>query len=173
MSGARGRLDDLPIPDDVCIADYWCDFMIELGELIGAYDALRLVDRIGGHIFNVPGTYPESWIVEEVVGPKKARLFHDNYAAWNDTHTRRIACKVTIPTGRRELERARLDPIIAALQASTISLSDAAELSGLSVKRLSSLKGRVETAAQTRAWSKPAARDDRQITIFDVLEEAA
>jgi hypothetical protein len=108
-----------------------------------------------------------------VIGPKKARLFHDHYLSWNNSHTRRIASKVTIPTGRRELERARLDPIIAALQAGTISLSDAAEISGLSVKRLSSLKGRVETAVQTRAWSKAAPRDDRQISIFDVLEEAA
>lgn len=173
MSGERGRLIDLPIPDGVRIEPYWCEFMRELGEIIGARNALRLVERIGGHIFNVPGTYPDDWIVSDVIGPANARLFHDHYAGWNDAHTRRIGCKVTVPTARRELERARLDPVIAAMQAGSMSLSDAAELTGLSIKRLSVLKGRVETASNTAAWSTQKPRDDRQITIFDVLEEAA
>lgn len=173
MSGKRGRLDDLPIPDDVEVGDYWCESMVELAGLIGARNTLLFVDRFKGHVINVPAIYPENWFVEDVIGERNARIFHEHNFAWNETHTRRVGSKVTIPTGKRELERARLDPIIAAMQANTMTLSEAAEVSGLSVKRLSSMRVRVETAPQTRAWSTQKPRDDRQISIFDVLEEAA
>lgn len=168
----RERLDDRPLPAVVEVGPHWSPFMVELAGIIGARDALVLIERLGGHNLNIPAIMPDDWAPVALIGLRKARLFHDNYAGWNNAHTRRIGTKVSMPTARAELKEARLGPILEGLRAGNLSLSDAVDLTGMSAKHLSTLRNRPQRGAGAVAYVKPGRlADARQITIFDVIEE--
>ena len=174
LRGPRPRLDDLPIMEDVAVDARWSEFMSDLAAQIGAYHALILIDQVGGMRRHVPHPMPDDWFVIGLIGREAAETVSFFFSRRNKAGSGDIGQMITFPTADYELRASRLDPIIQAVRAKTLSYNEAAYMTGYSVRQLCHIANATERGTSAAAYlRKEPQADPRQSTIFDIIEEAA
>ncbi len=174
LKAPRPRFDDLPIPQDVAEDGGWSEFMSGLAGQIGAYKALMLIKHVGGQRIHVPHPMPDDWFAIGLIGKSAAEAISLYLCKRNEAGDRNIGHMVSFPVAENELNAARLHPIIQAIRAKTMSYNEAAWMTGYSVRHLCYIASATARGRSVKAFSpKKFADDPRQITIFDVIEEAA
>lgn len=146
----------LPIPEDVQVGAGWVEQMVEMADHIGPLETLRLVDAFGGQRPYVSSD-PERNPFRSVLSPAAIATVSRVYGG----------AHLWVPVGRLALARARRAPVIAAVRARQMTLSQAAQLLGTSVSYVSQLANRTGEGVGTRPLVTRAKRGDaRQIDMF-------
>lgn len=105
----------LSIPDDVMPGKGWSKLMVEMAAYIGARAVLALCERYGGQQVYFPAD-PAKVPFLDVLGRSKAEALCSVYRGE----------RVTLPTARYAIARAKRGGIIAAVRAGHITVAEAA-----------------------------------------------
>lgn len=154
----------LPIPDDVQPGEGWSKVMVEMAAHIGPRDVLRLCESYGGQQVYFPSD-PAKAPFADVIGPDKASTLGQVFRME----------RLTIPTGRYAINRAKRAAIIAAVRARRVTVAEAAAMLHLRRDTVSQLLKRPsEGVAASPFVPQPRPKDPRQIELFpDSAPEAA
>lgn len=152
--------DPLPLPNDIEPGKGWSAVMIDMAAHIGTRSVLELCDRYGGQQVYFP-IDPKNAPLVDVLGGRKARALCKAYQKE----------RITIPTARHALARARRGGIIAAVRAGTLSVGMAAAKLGIRRDTLSALVRRTD---EGRDWSPSDSSgkrcDPSQLDLFGECE---
>lgn len=145
-----------PIPDDIKPGKGWSKIMIEMAAYIGARDVLRLCERYGGQQVYFPADPAKTPFVDDI-GQDKA----DALCAAYRLH------RVTLPTARFAISRARRSGIIAAARARRMTVAQAAAMLHLRHDTVSRLvKQEDEGGDDAPLYIVQRPKDPRQIEMF-------
>lgn len=111
--------DSLPIPDDIVVGPGWTRQMIEMADHIGPHATLLVMAAAGGEYLYIAED-PDKNVLRDIVGPEKARILSHVYGRE----------RLHLPTAREALRFARRQPIIAAVRAKHLTISEAARMLG-------------------------------------------
>ncbi|WP_156447474.1 hypothetical protein [Blastomonas sp. CCH1-A6] len=150
------KLEDLPIPHDVAVTRRWPDQLVEMADHIGAYDALRVVERFGGQKIYV-AVDPERNCLREVLNARLTRIMSHVYGRQ----------EIDVPVARAALTEARRAPIIASVRNGDMTVAEAARILGTARTYVSQLVNRSKEAADAEPLRRPSLRDPRQIEMFE------
>jgi hypothetical protein len=122
------RLEDLPIPQDAKPQATWPESMLEMAAHIGPFATLQLVDQFGGKELYVP-LQAAGWHVANLIGWVKAQKLCQIYGRE----------RLPIPVARTAIFHAKRQPIIAAVRARKMTLTEGAHILRTSRTYLSGL----------------------------------
>lgn len=151
----RLRITDIPIPDDVQPDTSWSQLLLEIAEIIGPRDTLRLVDAIGGRevYFAKSGPMPE---LLQLFGNEKAEAL--NYHFMGDWFE--------LPTAKLALTRARRGAIIAAVRDEKMTAGQGASILNIGTRYMRHLVKRGEEGQDAVPLLLKRKVDPRQIDMF-------
>jgi len=150
------RLEDLPIPHDVAMTGRWPAQLVEMADHIGAYHAMRIVERFGGQQIYVSAD-PERNCLREVLDARLTRIMSHVYGRQ----------EIEVPVARAALMEARRAPVIASVRNGDMTVAEAARILGTARTYVSQLVNRSREAAVAEPLRRPSLRDPRQIEMFD------
>lgn len=148
-------LEDLPIPKDARITNKWPVQLIEMAEHIGAYDALRVVERFGGQKLYIPMD-AERNPFREVLDARKTRITSQIYGRQ----------EIDLPVARPALTEARRAPVIASIRNGDMTVREGAKILGTQRTYLSRLVNRSQEGRGATPLTRPGRHDPRQIDMF-------
>lgn len=157
----------LSIPQDVKPNRYWTHSMREMAAHIGAHATLMIVDRFHGRELYVPRDPAKCAALPVIGGDLTAKL-----------------CKIygkerlPIPVAASAMRHAKSQPVLAALRAKQISLTDAVQIlsaGGIRTSRtyLSGLLNATDQGSTAQPWTPCRVRDAGQLVMFDDAGEVA
>lgn len=126
--------NDLPIPSEAQVQDFWPDQLKELADFVGPYHALRIVDRLGGRQVRIPTERVEGSVFRQALPREVADELTQAYAG----------CEMELPVARSALDYARRQPLIAAVRAGKITVRTAAIILGSARTYVSQLVNRTD-----------------------------
>lgn len=150
------RLEDLPIPHDVAMTRLWPAQLVEMADHIGAYHAMRIVERFGGQQIYVSAD-PERNCLREVLDARLTRIMSHVYGRQ----------EIEVPVARAALTEARRAPVIASVRNGDMTVAEAARILGTARTYVSQLVNRSREAAGVEPLRRPSLRDPRQIEMFE------
>ena len=161
------RDGDLPIPDGVQPNRYWTDSMREMAAHIGAHATLMIVDRFGGMELYVPQD-PSKCAAFDLIGADPTAKLCKIYGKE----------RLPIPVAASAVRHAKSQPVLAAVRANQISLTDAVQIlrqGGIKTSRtyLSGLLNATDQGSAAQPWTPRRLPDARQLVMFDDVGEAA
>lgn len=113
------RAEDLPIPRDVRPGPGWTGQMLEMADHIGAYATMQIVERYGGQVLYI-SLDPERNVVRDLIGSAATEVLSRVYGRE----------RISIPSARAAVRRAKWQPILAAVRAKELSLNEATKRLG-------------------------------------------
>jgi hypothetical protein len=151
-------LADLPIPTDVAVGPTWPPSMVEMADYIGAFDALRVSEALGGQEVYIPKDPRRSPFADVLDGEQIATLAHVYGGS-----------RYSVPTGTRELLAARRAGVVAAVRSKRLSVQDAATICRTSRTYMSFLVNHTQQGkgATVPPLLRRGQADPRQIDLFD------
>lgn len=149
-------LADLPIPKDIAITRVWPEQLVEMADHIGAYHALRVVERFGGQKIYVAAD-AERNILREVLDARLTKITSHVYGRQ----------EIDLPVARAALTEARRAPVIASIRNGDMTVAEAARILGTARSYVSRLVNRSNEAEGAAPLRRPSLRDPRQIEMFE------
>lgn len=149
-------LADLPIPRDVVVTRRWPEQLVEMADHIGAYHALRVVERFGGQKIYVAAD-PERNVLREVLDARLTRIASHVYGRQ----------EIDLPVARAALTEARRAPVIASVRNGDMTGAEAARILGTARSYISELVNRSREAEDAVPLRRPPSGDPRQIEMFE------
>ena len=151
----------LPIPADVVPNRFWTESMREMAAHIGAYATLMIVDRFGGMELYVPQDAAKCAVLDLIGAEATAKLCKIY-----------VKERVPIPVAASAVRYAKSEPVLAALRAKQISLTDAVQIlrqGGIRTSRtyLSGLLNATDQGSAAQPWTPRRLPDARQLVMFD------
>ncbi|RQW45310.1 hypothetical protein [Novosphingobium sp. LASN5T] len=130
---SRLTLEDLPIPPDIKVHEYWPPLLAEMADHIGAYDTLRVVDAFAGRDVYFPMDVERSPFTQ-VIGREKATILSHVYGRE----------RLPIPTGSDTLLHAKRQGVIAAIRAGRLSVVQGASILRMARRHVSRLVNKTD-----------------------------
>ncbi len=149
------RLEDLPIPRDVAATMRWPDQLVEMADHIGAFHALRVVERFGGQKIYVAAD-PERNCLRDILDARLTRIMSHVYGRQ----------EIDLPVARHALTEARRAPVIASVRNGDMTVAEAARILGTARTYVSQLVNRSQEAEGAAPLRRPSLRAPRQIEMF-------
>ena len=142
------RIEELPIPADAQPDHTWTGQMMSIARLIGPYATLLLVDRFGGQQIYVPATFRGDHKIARAIGLVAARELAREYGN----------CRVTLPTAKAAIARAKRGPIIAAVRRKEMNAVTAARILRTSRNYVAGLVNNTDEGGKALATPTPQPR---------------
>lgn len=151
-------IDELPIPPDVQPTALWPSQLLELAAHIGPYDALRMIEVIGGQFFRIPKN-PEKNRLSEIVGKEKAATISFVYGGE----------KIDWPLAQRAVHEAKRGPVLKAIREGRLTIQEAVPILRMTRKSISHLINQSDEGTANQVWIPVPTirRDTRQLDMFD------
>lgn len=154
-AGDLPRYDELPIPADVSVGTGWSPLMVEIADHIGAYAALKLIERHGGEHYRISRASRRNPFAD-AIGEAAATIFCEAFHGE----------KIDLPTGRDAIWRARARPVLARVRAGDLTIADAARILRVGRTRIHALLAEGDAAGEPPRRRRGRGPDPRQIDMF-------
>ncbi|WDF73506.1 hypothetical protein [Novosphingobium sp. KACC 22771] len=155
------RPDDIPIPTDVQAHENWAPIMLDMAAHIGPYSTLLLVDAFAGQNVYVSRN-PDKNPFIEIVGADKAAIITQVYCRE----------RLQIPSGRRELLRARRQGIVAAVRERLMTASEGAAILRMPRRHFTRLLNKTDEGLECQPLVLKPRKDPRQLDMFSETDPA-
>lgn len=149
------RPEDIPIPMDAQAYENWAPIMLDMAAHIGPYATLLLVDAFAGQQVYVSSN-PARSPFAEIIGTDKAAILAHVYGRE----------QLQIPSGRRELLRARRQGIIAAVREKRMTVGEGAAILRMARRHFSHLVNHSDEGLECEPLVLTPRKDPRQLDMF-------